>query len=846
VASDVWAPPKVLGETGSAAETMSRPVLVLRDVAVRYPDAPAPSLLPVNLEVRAGECVLVLGPSGCGKSTLALACAGLIPSSVEAELAGEIWRDDALSAPGSVAMVFQDPETQFCMLQVDDEIAFGLENRSMPREQMPERIVQALRTTRLQVPVQALHATFSGGMKQKLAIAAALATDAKLLILDEPTANLDPLSTRQVFETIRALKAGGQTMLVIEHKFDFLLPVADKVVLFGADGQVHRVGPTTAVVAVEWAWMVEQGIVPAWKENPFATLPDADGPDAETAVPPTTPRRLHTPRLATASGNPPVLGVANQPATRVGAVIAVEDAALSYSGNEVWRDVSFALPESAFVAVVGPNGSGKSSLLQALAGMQPTSHGRILLNGQSVREWKAKDRFNKLAFCFQNPEYQFVFERVGDELANRVVGDDVPVEVHAALAEFGLDGTEQQSPYGLSQGQKRRLSVASMLRSEHDIYILDEPTFGQDARTQETIMERLERLQQVGKTVIMSTHDMDLVRSYATHVVVLAEGRLSFFGETEALFKQPQILGRAHLLDDVSSACGVRDATKREPPTVEVGTPVLGLEQHGVQRKQAAGEHQARHRRSPAEQLNPGLHLGVVLVAAVIAIFAQTLPAAIAVCCFPIFLAFTVGWLSPWQLSKRLSVFIVFYILYIWSFVAFSAVPPGAAHVHLLWWNLSWIGLHNGLVLAFRMLGVVSFGILLITSTDMTDLLVSLCQNFRVPPMLSYGVLAGMRFIPMFQVEWRKLHQARIIRGRDARWAAFRPVTYALPLFSQAIRLSERVAIAMEARGFVAGAARHWNQRTYFRRVAIRWWDIAYATLTLALMIALVVWGNAR
>ncbi|MCL6452332.1 MAG: ATP-binding cassette domain-containing protein [Alicyclobacillus sp.] len=806
-----------------AAAVPARPLLALHGVSIQYPDAGAPSVSDVNLAIAPGECVLLLGPSGCGKSTLGLACAGLIPSSVEAEVSGQIWRAGDLQAPGRVAIVFQDPETQFCMLRVDDEIAFGLENRCVPREDMPDRILASLAEAGLAVNPAVAHSTFSGGMKQKLAIAAALATDAQLLILDEPTANLDPASTRQVFDTIARLKAQGKTLLVIEHKFAALLPVADRVVMMDHTGRIRRVGTPEAVLEEAWPWMVAEGILPAWQVRPSAG-PTALGTDS---VPDVTARAaVAAEEVRTADRSQPVADAAP--------LVTVTGATLAYGTDTVWRDVSFALPRGSFTAIVGPNGAGKSSLLQALAGLQPLAAGQVELAGRPVGAWKPADRFRKLAYCFQNPEYQFVFERVGDELANRVVADDVPAEVLALLAEFGLDGTAQQSPYGLSQGQKRRLSVASMLRVDHDLYLLDEPTFGQDARTQEAIMDHLLRLQQAGKTLVMTTHDMELVRRYATHVAVLAEGRLLFWGHPSDLLKQPEVLRRAHLLDDAAAVIHEASASATPEGRASVGSASKELESASAV---------PRQRSTPAAALNPGLHLMTSVAAAVIAMFAHTLASAVAVCCLPLLLALAVGWIHPWRLAKRISAFVAFYVLYVWSFVAFSAVPPGAAHLRVLWWNLSWVGLHNGLVLAFRMLGVVGWGILLVSTADLTELLVSLCKNFHLSPMLSYGVLAGTRFAPMFRSEWRKLHQARVIRGREAR-TALRSVTYALPLFSQAVRMSERVATAMEARGFVGPAARRPDGRSYYRRVRVGAWDVCYTALAVLLSLVAVIWGN--
>src|SRR5579875_3721061 len=204
---------------GVAVKNASHLLLSLDNVTITYEESKHPVIENVTFHLHEGESVLFLGPSGCGKSTVAMLCAQIIPRSVEASVSGTVWRDAEVEAPGQIGYVFQDPDAQFCMLSVGDEIAFGLENQSMDRSRMSECIQKGLSLAGLHVPLDAPHATFSGGMKQKLAMACSMAMEPKVLILDEPTANLDPLSTRQVFDQIRALHDAGQTMIVIEHKF---------------------------------------------------------------------------------------------------------------------------------------------------------------------------------------------------------------------------------------------------------------------------------------------------------------------------------------------------------------------------------------------------------------------------------------------------------------------------------------------------------------------------------------------------------------------------------------------------------------------------------------------------
>lgn len=837
-------------------EAPERPViLALKDVSIAYEDA-EPIIQEATLSVHEGESVLFLGPSGCGKSTLAMLCAGLIPRAVEATLKGQVWRQPRLVESGRIGYVFQDADAQFCMLKVADEIAFGLENLQVDPADMPGRITRGLQQAGLDVSLDAHHTEFSGGMKQKLAIACALAMETDLLVFDEPTANLDPLSTHQVFEQIAALHRQGRSLIVIEHKFDALLPQMDKVVLFTPDGRIHRTGEVRKVVYEEWNWLISVGVIPQWKAMPGWLEEPAEGhllsisgqavkhsSDERERVEPVAEQGESTLERLNVMADP--MDMKAPLALEIHAGELVYQSRLGTGKNKVWSDLSVQIPAGSLTAVVGPNGAGKSSLLQVFAGMRKMTRGEATLFGKPISSWKRQELARVVSYCFQNPELQFIYERVADELANRMVGTMVPAEIKSLLQEFGLAGLEQHSPFALSQGQKRRLSVAAMVRDEHELYLLDEPTFGQDAATQHAIMQRLGVLREAGKTIVMTTHDMDLVRRYADRVVVIADGKLLFAGDPNGLFRQPLVMQQAHLQDDLRQVGG--SVSKCE----EEGDPPPGLRdfqgrQEGPSPPEESGARENRNIPRPgsktlAERLNPPWFMVTSILAMLVAIFANTLPQALAMFALPVLLLLILRRLGPWQVIKRLSPFLLFYVLYIWSLTAYGAVPPGTPAIHILWMHLSWVGFHSGLVLAFRMLGAVAFGVLFVSSVEITDLIVGLSQNFRIPPKFSYGMLAGIRFAPLFQSEWSKLKQARQLRGKDARYPIFRPVMYSLPLLSQAIRMSERVATAMEARGFFAAAAATAKARTYFRTVVVKGHDFVFLFLVVGLTVALLV-----
>ncbi len=813
-----------------------------RDVTVRYDDD-APVLSGVDFTLHKGESVLLIGPSGCGKSTLAMLCAGLIPKVVEASVEGQWFAEPRLSAPGGVGYVFQDADAQFCMLSVADEMAFGLENLRVPQEEMTPSILRALSRAGLPASSEELrraHSSFSGGMKQKLAIACALAMNADLLVLDEPTANLDPFSSRQVFNQIAQLHHKEQTMLIIEHKFDALIPYVDTVVLFASDGRIHRQGPVKQVLAKEWDWLIREGIVAPWKEPPLFSGPD-EGP--------TSPALTTKPNVGFRSNAHPSLENSE-------AAIALRDVCAGYlPGTLVWRNVNVDVTAGSITAIVGPNGSGKTTLLQVMAGLREPTSGEVRRLGEPPSPRRRRKPNSSVSYCFQNPEFQFIFERVVDELSNQAGVEEVSESVTDLLDRFGLTKVAHQSPYALSQGQKRRLSVATMLRQPHDLYFLDEPTFGQDSSTQAAIMAELMRLQQSGKTIVLTTHDMDLVRRYASGVIVVADGGVLFTGDVEELFDRPDVMSEAHLLDDLACSPGMPPTS---PPSFQFRNPDgsaasstelcdeerLDEEQttspqagestqgnRGERRKEPAVMPNTLQEKSPLLKLNPAWHLLSIFVAVMLTIGAHTVTQAGLIFAFPIVLMLGLLWMNLWRLLRRYAVFLLFYVFYLGTYMAYSRIPPGTVHViHILWLHADWYGFRAGLILALRMLGAVGLGLSFLSATDLTVFASALCQSMRVPPRFSYGLMAGAHFMPLFQEEWRKLRLARRLRGREGRFWS-RPVLYALPILSQAIRMSERVAIAMEARGFVGETAASSRHRTYYRRLKVRAFDIAYDVL---------------
>jgi energy-coupling factor transport system ATP-binding protein len=537
--------------------------IAAEDLTFRYAGRKRPCLRDVTFAIAPGETVLVLGPSGCGKSTLALCLNGLIPHVIEGELSGHVrvagrdTRDCPLAmTTRDVGMLFQDPDTQFCMLRVDDEVAFGLENLRLPRAEMAGRISAALWLAGLDCPLTTRIDTLSGGNKQRLALACVLAMQPQVLVFDEPTSHLDPWSAQNVVAMIQGLKAGGEhTVILIEHRLDHLMGLIDRVLLLGPDGVLLADGEPRRLLRDQAAVLDQFGIwIPQVSE--LAGSLQQRGVAVEPY--PLTIAEAAASLAPLAAGGLPFANRVRLPASaepRVRREQAISVRGLSYryqAGPAVLHDIRLDITAGDFVAVVGPNGAGKSTLAQHIAGILQPPPGTVFLGERDLRALRQVAIATLVGYVFQNPEHQFVTTSVFDELAFGLRLRDLPEagvrgRVEEMLTGFGLGQLARANPFRLSQGEKRRLSVATMLILGQEVLVLDEPTVGQDRRNAGMLLSICERLHREGKTIVMITHDMRLVAEHARTVIVLVEGRVAFTGSPAELFADAVLVARAHL-----------------------------------------------------------------------------------------------------------------------------------------------------------------------------------------------------------------------------------------------------------------------------------------------------------
>jgi energy-coupling factor transport system ATP-binding protein len=517
-------------------------ILCADDLGVRYPTRREPALRGVSFRVAPGERVLVAGPSGGGKSTLALCLAGLIPHSVAADVTGTVAVAGTATGaypPGALAeqvgVVFQDPSSQFTMLSVDDEVAFGLENLGVPRAEMPARVMQALAVVGLEDRAAWRIDRLSGGQQQRVALAAALAMRPRVLILDEPAALLDPRGAAEVYRHLaRIARAGDTTLVMVEHDLDKVVPgLAERCLLLDATGAPVGDGTTeeTFAQAASAQRCADLGVrLPA----PVALALALGGSDerlpldVDAAADWLLARRQAQQVLRDA-----VLQPRPTPGERV--VLRARDLWHRYAGPassyQALRGISLDLHEAELVAVVGANGCGKTTLLRALSGLLRLERGTVAVDGVDLAATGAYAAARLVAHVFQNPESGFVAATVADEVAygpRRLGWSQAEVAPHAdaALARFGLTALARANPFTLSQGQKRRLSVAVALTLGPRVLVLDEPTFGQDGRSALALMDEIAALCDQGLAVVVATHDLGLVAETADRVVALCDGRV--------------------------------------------------------------------------------------------------------------------------------------------------------------------------------------------------------------------------------------------------------------------------------------------------------------------------------
>ncbi len=475
-------------------------MIALEDYSYTYPGRSEPALDGVSLRVRQGEVLLVTGPTGAGKTTLCLAASGILKHEFGGTAAGrallmgrpvEEYAD--LSAIGRhVGVVFDDPEAQLIFTTVEEEVASGLEGIDLPREVLLQRMEHVLELTATADLRERAPHTLSGGQKQRVAVAATLALGTEILVLDEPTSELDEEGTQMLFRIIQRLKAEGKTVLIVEHKLDALFSLADRMV-FLEGGRILAEG------------------------TPDDLLRD----ERIRAVLHTNPKTPSFCRFG-AEGSAGAIGT-------TAPIIRIEGLVHEYGGVRALNGLDLSIEPGEFVAVIGDNGSGKTTLIKHLVGLLKPTQGRVTVAGHDTQNETITGMARHVGLVFQNPDTMLFEETVEREVSfgpTNLGLDDIAGRVERALDEVGLSAHRQDYPRSLSRGERQRLAVACIIAMAPEVIVLDEPTTGLDAAESTRVMALASRLRDEGRTIVMVTHNMRIVEDYADRIVLLEHGDL--------------------------------------------------------------------------------------------------------------------------------------------------------------------------------------------------------------------------------------------------------------------------------------------------------------------------------
>ena len=532
------------------------PIISFKNFSFQYRAQKKPTLKEINLDIYPGERVLIAGPSGCGKSTLAGCINGLNPFSNPGECSGELIVD-GVDAPKSsifqlsahVGTVLQDPDGQFIGLTVGEDIAFALENSCMPQDEMHEITRHAAELVGIQDHLDYAPHELSGGQKQRVSLAGVMVDQVKILLFDEPLANLDPATGKQTIELIDEIQEKTDTtVVIIEHRLeDVLWRDVDRIVLMG-DGKILADLHPDELLSTRL--LEENGI----REPLYLTALRYAGVELAPAK---KPAHVDSVVIDKADRKKMTDWFWSRPAAEAEKehepLLEVRNLTFGYErGRQTLRDVSLTIHKGEMVSIVGKNGAGKSTFSKLVCGFETPDSGEILFQGRNLLQENIRHRAKHIGYVMQNPNQMISKTMIFDEVALslRNMGkseEEIREKVEETLKVCGLFPCRNWPVSALSFGQKKRVTIASVLVQDPELIILDEPTAGQDFRHYTEIMEFLRGLNEKGVTVVMITHDMHLMLEYTPRALVFADGRLIADRSAAAVLCDPQLIRQAAL-----------------------------------------------------------------------------------------------------------------------------------------------------------------------------------------------------------------------------------------------------------------------------------------------------------
>lgn len=810
----------------------------------------------LDLTIKAGQRVLLLGASGIGKSTILSGAAGLIGNDFVAKNSAKSQQttlvedaDGGVSegcvlvdgvpvrrARGRVGLVLQDPDAQAIFQRLGDNVAFGPENMNVPRSEIWDRVRKSLKEVGLDgLQLHRSTSHLSGGQMQRLALAGALAMQPSVLLLDEPTANLDPDGTQQIVGAVRAvLDSTHATMVLVEHHAEPWIDMIDRVVVLGLENDEAANGKAANNETVHdddiaRAASSRTVIVADGTPDEVFNRTDLDFEDLGIWLPERYKKNVKSSANESSVSNSSANAESSEkyyencdPAEGYGEVLlSTKDLAISHNSEPIARHINLEFKAGQITALVGANGAGKSTLSLTLAGLLPAVSGEVVAsdaltqgaNGTDPMKWKSPDLAKRISYVFQNPEHQFACGSVLDEvmlgpLRTGVSADEARAKAQELLKRFRLARYAKANPYTLSGGEKRRLTVAASLAAAPRVLILDEPTFGQDRKTWLQIIRLIASLRSEGVSIIVVTHDRELVEALGARLVELV----------------PDVKAEAAEM----SAAEVSASEVKSSEALSATTGATDISRIKVSAVNNRDEEAKLSSKSPLlASINPVFRIFGAFAASIPLFFTLDCVSA-SVALLLEFVIFACIKLPPWRVIRL-------------SWPVWVGAPTSALTVLLYgksggntwfqWWLMHATDRSAMLAVAtsLRILAIGVPSIVMVIGLDATDLADAFSQVLHLPDRFVYGGLAGIRLFGVLQDDWAALTASRRSRGLgdEHRVRAFFPQSFALLVLS--IRRSTTLATAMEARGFGGVGAR---SHARVSRVRARdWWIFAVCAI---------------
>lgn len=860
----------------------------------------------LDLTIKAGQRVLLLGASGIGKSTILSGAAGLIGNDFVAKNSAkdsvENSEDSAKSqqttlvedadggvsegcvlvdgvpvrrARGRVGLVLQDPDAQAIFQRLGDNVAFGPENMNVPRGEIWDRVRKSLKEVGLDgLQLHRSTSHLSGGQMQRLALAGALAMQPSVLLLDEPTANLDPDGTQQIVGAVRAvLDSTHATMVLVEHHAEPWIDMIDRVVVLGLENDEAANGKDANGETVHSETVHDDDIARAASSRTVIVADgtpdevfnrtDLDFEDLGIWLPERYKHNAKSSEKSSANAESPENSSASNssvsnsstnaessekyyencnPAEGYGEVLlSTKDLAISHNSEPIARHINLEFKAGQITALVGANGAGKSTLSLTLAGLLPAVSGEVVAsdalaqgaNGTDPMKWKSPDLAKRISYVFQNPEHQFACGSVLDEvmlgpLRTGVSADEARAKAQELLKRFRLARYAKANPYTLSGGEKRRLTVAASLAAAPRVLILDEPTFGQDRKTWLQIIRLIASLRSGGVSIIVVTHDRELVEALGARLVELVPDAKAEAAEMSA--------AEASAFEAKSTeALAVKSTEASASEALSATTGATDISRIKVSAVNNRDEEAKLSSKSPLlASINPVFRIFGAFAASIPLLFTLDCVSA-SVALLLEFVIFACIKLPPWRVIRL-------------SWPVWVGAPTSALTVLLYgksggntwfqWWLMHATDRSAMLAVAtsLRILAIGVPSIVMVIGLDATDLADAFSQVLHLPDRFVYGGLAGIRLFGVLQDDWAALTASRRSRGLgdEHRVRAFFPQSFALLVLS--IRRSTTLATAMEARGFGGVGAR---SHARVSRVRARdWWIFAVCAIVPSVAVA--------